>query len=141
MRANFINSRRGVARAGELGIIPGLMGAKSFIVRGKGNPEHVTAVFAGFGEKSVCAESVARSVVGHARRYIASGAADDEYLADQLMVPCALAGGGTFTTDEVPQHASTNAGITERFLPVRFSFRFPPNGAQSPCAVTPVCPA
>ena len=30
---------RGVAREGELGIIPGSMGAKSFIVRGKGNPE------------------------------------------------------------------------------------------------------
>jgi tRNA-splicing ligase RtcB len=27
------------ARAGELGIIPGSMGAKSFIVRGKGNPD------------------------------------------------------------------------------------------------------
>jgi tRNA-splicing ligase RtcB len=27
------------AKAGELGIIPGSMGAKSFIVRGKGNPE------------------------------------------------------------------------------------------------------
>ena len=27
------------ARAGELGIIPGSMGAQSFIVRGKGNPD------------------------------------------------------------------------------------------------------
>ena len=27
------------AREGELGIIPGSMGARSFIVRGKGNPE------------------------------------------------------------------------------------------------------
>ena len=27
------------ARAGELGIIPGSMGARSFIVRGKGNPD------------------------------------------------------------------------------------------------------
>ena len=27
------------ARAGELGIIPGSMGAKSYIVRGKGNPD------------------------------------------------------------------------------------------------------
>lgn len=27
------------ARQGELGIIPGSMGARSFIVRGKGNPE------------------------------------------------------------------------------------------------------
>lgn len=101
--------------------------------------EHVTAVFAGFGEKSVRAESVARSLVDHARRYIASGAAADEYLADQLMVPFALAGGGTFTTDKVSQHASTNAGVIERFLPVRFSFT--PDGARSTCAVTPVCPA
>ena len=27
------------ARGGELGIIPGSMGARSYIVRGKGNPE------------------------------------------------------------------------------------------------------
>ena len=27
------------ARDGELGIIPGSMGARSYIVRGKGNPE------------------------------------------------------------------------------------------------------
>ena len=27
------------AREGELGIIPGSMGARSYIVRGKGNPE------------------------------------------------------------------------------------------------------
>jgi hypothetical protein len=34
-------TRKGAVRAGagELGIIPGSMGAKSFIVRGKGNPE------------------------------------------------------------------------------------------------------
>jgi len=34
-------TRKGAVRAGEgeLGIIPGSMGAKSFIVRGKGNPD------------------------------------------------------------------------------------------------------
>lgn len=39
--ANVIVTRKGAVRArlGELGIIPGSMGAKSFIVRGKGNPE------------------------------------------------------------------------------------------------------
>lgn len=38
---NVIVTRKGAvrARAGELGIIPGSMGAKSFIVRGKGNAE------------------------------------------------------------------------------------------------------
>lgn len=38
---NVIVTRKGAVRAreGDLGIIPGSMGAKSFIVRGKGNPE------------------------------------------------------------------------------------------------------
>lgn len=84
--------------------------------------EHVTAVFAGFGEKSVRAETVAKMVVGRMRHYIASEAVADEFLGDQLMVPMALAGGGSFTVDTVSQHASTNAGIIERFLPVKISF-------------------
>jgi RNA 3'-terminal phosphate cyclase (ATP) len=100
--------------------------------------EHVTAVFAGFGEKAVRAESVAKALVGRVRRYIASDAAADEFLADQLMVPFALAGGGTFTVDKVSQHALTNAGIIERFLPVTFTFT--QDGVKSTCAVTPACP-
>ena len=37
------------AKAGELGIIPGSMGARSFIVRGKGNPESFTSCSHGAG--------------------------------------------------------------------------------------------
>jgi tRNA-splicing ligase RtcB len=37
------------AREGELGIIPGSMGARSFIVRGKGNPESFTSCSHGAG--------------------------------------------------------------------------------------------
>jgi tRNA-splicing ligase RtcB len=39
--ANVWLTRKGAvrARSGDLGIIPGSMGAKSYIVRGKGNPE------------------------------------------------------------------------------------------------------
>ena len=38
-------TRKGAVRAGpgELGIIPGSMGARSYIVRGKGNPRASTA--------------------------------------------------------------------------------------------------
>ena len=36
---DFFLSSQVSARRGELGIIPGSMGARSFIVRGKGNPE------------------------------------------------------------------------------------------------------
>lgn len=84
--------------------------------------EHVTEVFAGFGEKTVRAEDVARHALGEAVRYIASGAAVGEHLADQLMLPMALAGGGKFTLDRVSQHALTNADVIRRFLPVDIGF-------------------
>jgi len=84
--------------------------------------ENVTEVVVAFGEKSVRSESVAKTALNEARRYIASGAAVGEHLADQLMLPLALAGGGRFTTASVSQHALTNAEVIERFLPVTFSF-------------------
>ncbi len=48
---SVIVTRKGAVRAreGELGIIPGSMGAKSFIVRGKGNPESFTSCSHGAG--------------------------------------------------------------------------------------------
>jgi tRNA-splicing ligase RtcB len=48
---SVIVTRKGAvrARAGELGIIPGSMGAKSFIVRGKGNPESFDSCSHGAG--------------------------------------------------------------------------------------------
>ena len=36
---DYYYSHKVSARDGELGIIPGSMGARSYIVRGKGNPE------------------------------------------------------------------------------------------------------
>lgn len=84
--------------------------------------EHAAEVFTAFGEKSVSSEQVARQAVGRARQYLTSQAAFAEYLADQMMLPLALAGGGGFTMDEVSMHARTNAGVIETFLPVRFRF-------------------
>ena len=84
--------------------------------------EHATEIFSAFGEKMVRAESVAKSALGEAKRFIASGAAVGEHLADQLMLPMALAGGGAFTADTVSLHATTNAEVIARFLPVQFAF-------------------
>ena len=39
------------ARSGDMGIIPGSMGAKSFIVRGLGNPESFNSCSHGAGRK------------------------------------------------------------------------------------------
>src|SRR5688572_2124394 len=48
---NVYVTRKGAIRAGEgeLGVIPGSMGAKSFIVRGKGNPESFCSCSHGAG--------------------------------------------------------------------------------------------
>ncbi len=48
---NILVTRKGAvrARSGDLGIIPGSMGAKSFIVRGRGNPESFQSCSHGAG--------------------------------------------------------------------------------------------
>jgi tRNA-splicing ligase RtcB len=51
------------ARAGELGIIPGSMGAKSFIVRGKGNAESFHSCSHGAGRRMSRAEAKRRFTV------------------------------------------------------------------------------
>ena len=84
--------------------------------------EHVTEVFTALGERSVRAENVAKQAMQEARHYIASGAAVGEHLADQLMLPMALAGGGCFTAQSVSQHSITNAAVIARFLPVSIIF-------------------
>jgi tRNA-splicing ligase RtcB len=50
---SLLITRKGAvsARAGELGIIPGSMGAKSYIVRGKGNPDSFCSCSHGAGRR------------------------------------------------------------------------------------------
>lgn len=50
---NVLVTRKGAVRArlGDLGIIPGSMGAKSFIVRGKGNPDSFMSCSHGAGRR------------------------------------------------------------------------------------------
>ena len=76
---------------------------------------NVTEVFTGFGEKGVRAEDVADHVVSAMRRYLASGAAVGEFLADQLLLPMAFGGGGSFTACALSSHAATNIEVIRRF--------------------------
>ena len=80
--------------------------------------EHVTEVFTGFGERGVRSEAVAEKAVQQARRYIGSEAAVGEYLADQLLIPMAMARGGSFTTLPLSRHATTNIEVIGKFLDV-----------------------
>jgi tRNA-splicing ligase RtcB len=62
---NVFVTRKGAVRAreGDLGIIPGSMGAKSFIVRGKGNPESFHSCSHGAGRSMSRAEAKRRFTV------------------------------------------------------------------------------
>jgi tRNA-splicing ligase RtcB (3'-phosphate/5'-hydroxy nucleic acid ligase) len=67
--ADVYVTRKGAVRAGagELGIIPGSMGAKSFIVRGKGNPDSFETCSHGAGRAMSRAEAKRRfSLEDHA---------------------------------------------------------------------------
>jgi RNA 3'-terminal phosphate cyclase (ATP) len=91
--------------------------------------EHVTAVFTGFGERGLPAEEVAHEALGAARVWLNANVPVDEYLADQLLLPMALAGGGSFRTTKPSLHATTNAATIQRFLSVPIQFQQETDGA------------
>jgi RNA 3'-terminal phosphate cyclase (ATP) len=85
--------------------------------------EHVTEVFTGFGMKGVTSEAVAEQAVQQARRYLAAKVPVGESLADQLLLPIALAGGGSFVTLAPSRHTKTNVDVIARFIPVRVAMQ------------------
>ena len=80
--------------------------------------ENLTEVFTGIGERGVRAEAIAARVVKEAQAYLDSGAPVGEHLADQLLIPMALAGGGSYTTLPLSRHATTNIEVIRKFLDV-----------------------
>ncbi|HEV2856561.1 MAG TPA: RNA 3'-terminal phosphate cyclase [Thermoanaerobaculia bacterium] len=81
----------------------------------------VTEVFTGFGEKGVRAEEVAERALREMRRWLDSGVPVGEHLADQLLLPLALAGSGSFVTLPLSLHATTQIDLIPRFLDVRIA--------------------
>jgi RNA 3'-terminal phosphate cyclase (ATP) len=78
--------------------------------------EQLTELVTAFGQRGLRAELVAASAVRQARAYLASSAPVGLYLADQLLLPLAMAGGGAFRAAELSSHASTNIATIRRFL-------------------------
>ncbi|HYG11942.1 MAG TPA: RNA 3'-terminal phosphate cyclase, partial [Pyrinomonadaceae bacterium] len=83
--------------------------------------EHLTEVFTGIGERGVRAETVAERAAEEARAYLETDAPVGEHLADQLLIPLALAGGGSYTTGQPSQHTTTNIEIIKMFLDVQIN--------------------
>ena len=80
----------------------------------------VIETFSAFGQKGVRAEVVIKELIREVRHYLTSEAPVGEYLADQLLLPLALAGGGQFKTVGLSRHTKTNMDVIARFLPVNF---------------------
>lgn len=79
---------------------------------------HVTEVFSAFGLANLRAETVADQAIDQAMAWQATDTAVGEHLADQLLLPMALAGGGCFTTSHMSDHLRSNMRVIQRFLPV-----------------------
>ena len=82
--------------------------------------EPLPQVFTVFQERKRSLLETAQVLALEVKRWRDAGVCVDEHLADQLLIPMALARGGSFTTTEPSLHTTTNMQIIERFLPVTF---------------------
>jgi len=83
---NVLITRKGAVRAreGDMGIIPGSMGARSYIVRGKGNPESFTSCSHGAGPAMSRTEAKRRfSVADHIAATQGVECRKDEHVIDE----------------------------------------------------------
>lgn len=81
--------------------------------------ERSQSCFCGLGARGKRAERVPDEVVDEFMDFLATDGAVDHYLADQLVMPLAMAAGvSQLRTSKVTQHLVTNAEIVKMFLPV-----------------------
>jgi RNA 3'-terminal phosphate cyclase (ATP) len=76
----------------------------------------------GLGERGKPMERVAAEPLRAFQKWFATGAAVDEHLADQLVLPCALVDGESrWTTPEITEHLRTVLFVTQQFLPISYT--------------------
>ncbi|MEN8320636.1 RNA 3'-terminal phosphate cyclase [Acinetobacter junii] len=84
--------------------------------------QHHVELFTALGEMRKSAEQIANHLAEQVKRYIASQAVVDEYLADQLLLPLALGQGGEFTAHCISEHTRTQAVMIEKFIDCEIEF-------------------
>lgn len=92
--------------------------------RGKGSFAFLWGPHAGFsalGARGKPAEQVAAEAAQEMKTFLATQAAVDRHLADQIILYAALAEGlSSLTTECLTSHLLTNIWVVEQFLPVKF---------------------
>jgi RNA 3'-terminal phosphate cyclase (ATP) len=99
-----------------------------FVLTAEVASEHLVEVFTAFGERGLRAEQVADFAIDQVRHYLAHNAPVGEYLADQLLLPLALAGRGGFRCTGLSRHAQTNIDVIQQFLSITFKTATVENG-------------
>ncbi|MCU4638951.1 RNA 3'-terminal phosphate cyclase [Acinetobacter courvalinii] len=84
--------------------------------------QHHIQLFTALGEMRKSAEQIANHLAEQVKQYIASQAAVDEYLADQLLLPLVLGQGGEFTAQCISEHTRTQAVMIEKFIDCGIEF-------------------
>jgi len=95
-------------------------------VEGPGNAVVLTVhresgatICSGIGQRGIAAESVARQAGGRAMAFLRAEVPAEKHLADQLLVPLALAGGGSFLTEKPSLHTITCMELLPLFVNIK----------------------
>jgi RNA 3'-terminal phosphate cyclase len=78
---------------------------------------------AAFGEPGLRAELVAQRACAELAAFLAAGVPVGGHLADQLLLPLAVAGGGQLRAAPLSRHATTNIETIRRFLDVAITIQ------------------
>ena len=83
--------------------------------------EQLTEMFTSCGSRGVPAEKVAETAVKETKEYLKSGVPVSSHLADQLLVPLALAGNGAFISGKPSLHTTTNMEVINHFTNINLN--------------------
>ncbi|MBK8408283.1 MAG: RNA 3'-terminal phosphate cyclase [Sandaracinaceae bacterium] len=89
-----------------------------------------------FGRRELSSEAVASQAVAEARALLGAGVPVGPHLADQLLLPMALAGGGALRTVPLTLHSRTNLDVIQRFLPLRVTTEVAPDTGVTTLTLT-----
>jgi RNA 3'-terminal phosphate cyclase (ATP) len=83
--------------------------------------ENVTEIFTGYGAHGIPAERLAAKVCQEVERYLKSTAPVGDYLADQLLLPMAISGGGTMRCTALTPHFLSQVQVIQQFMNIQIT--------------------
>lgn len=92
--------------------------------------EHVTEISSAVAQIGRNAESVGSSAAKGLSLYLGNNGAVGKHLTDQLLLPLALAGTGSFTTFALSKHTHAQMELIPQFLPIHFDIEEQDQGVR-----------